>query len=63
MWYCSSTRSYRLLRVGQAMTVADLIEILEGVNPNSPVLIDCSGFIVDADSVEVRNGITTIQGS
>lgn len=44
------------------MIVADLIEILEGVNPNSPVLIDCSGFIFDADSVEVRNGITTIQG-
>lgn len=45
------------------MTVADLIEVLEGVNPNSPVLIDCSGFIYEADSVEVRNGITTIQGS
>lgn len=45
------------------MTVADLIEILEGVNPNSPVLIECGGFILDADSVEVRNGITTIQGS
>lgn len=45
------------------MTVADIIEILEGVNPNSPVLIDYRGFIVEADSVEVRNGVTTIQGS
>lgn len=44
------------------MIVADLIEILEGVNPNSPVLIDYNGFICDAESVEVRNGITTIQG-
>lgn len=49
--------------MGQAVTIADLIEILEDVNPNSPVLIECGGFIFDAESVEVRNGITTIQGS
>lgn len=45
------------------MTVADLIEILDGVNPSSPVLIEYCGFIFNADSVEVRNGITTIQVS
>ena len=44
------------------MIVADLIEILSEANPGAPVLLDYSGFVFEADSVEVQNGKVYIQG-
>lgn len=44
------------------MTVADLIEILDGTNPEAPVLLCYLGLILEADSVEVQNGKAYIQG-
>lgn len=44
------------------MTVAKLVEILENTNPEAPVLLECCGFILEANSVEVRSGWVCIQG-
>lgn len=44
------------------MVVADLIEILSETNPGAPILLDYSGFMFEADSVEVQNGRVYIQG-
>ena len=44
------------------MTVNDLIEFLQDVNPTAPVFIDCHGLIIEVDSIESQNGRVCIQG-
>lgn len=44
------------------MVVVDLMEILKEANPEAPVLLDCRGFILEADAIEVQNGLVYIQG-
>nr|DAV65849.1 MAG TPA: hypothetical protein [Caudoviricetes sp.] len=44
------------------MVVEDPMEILRGANPEAPVLLDYCGFIFEADSIEVQNGLVYIQG-
>lgn len=48
--------------MGDLVTVADLIEILDDTNPEAPILLDCLGFVLEADAVEVQNGKVYIQG-
>ena len=44
------------------MVVEDLMEILREADPGAPIFLGYCGFIFEADSIEVQNGLVYIQG-